>query len=121
MKKYFIGVGSLLALPLISLAQVTTLNSNSGANEVVAYLQSLFSVAITVLIGLAGVYFIWGVIGFITKAGEEKDQAKDQMLWGVIIIAVMLSFWGLVKIVVNSVFSGDQATAPTELPTIPGA
>ena len=122
MKKYLIASSSVLALPIVALAQyVTALDANSDANIVAQFLNDIFSLAIIIIIGLAAVYFVWSIVGYIMKAGEEKEAAKSHMLWGIIIIVVMLTFWGIVGVVRNSVFGpGGGSTAPTELPGVPG-
>ncbi|PIP58079.1 MAG: hypothetical protein COX02_02185 [Candidatus Vogelbacteria bacterium CG22_combo_CG10-13_8_21_14_all_37_9] len=122
MKKYLIASSSVLALPIVALAQyVTALDANSDANIVAQFLNDIFSLAIIIIIGLAAVYFVWSIVGYIMKAGEEKEAAKSHMLWGIIIIVVMLTFWGIVGVVRNSVFGpGGGSTAPTDLPGVPG-
>ena len=122
MKKYLIASSSVLALPLMALAQVDALDSNSNLIDVSQFLQDIFGIAIMLIIGLAAVYFVWSILGYIMKAGEEKEAAKSHMLWGIIIIVVMLTFWGIVSVVRNSIFSDGGNTAPTvnELPGVPG-
>lgn len=54
------------------------------------------------MFALAVVLFIWGAIKFfIIEASEEakREQGKQFMLWGIIALTVMISIWGLVKIV----------------------
>jgi len=60
------------------------------------------------LIGLAVVVFLWGVVKFVTAAGDEekRKEARQTMLWGVIIFAVIVSIWGLVALL-RSVFGID--------------
>ncbi|HEY9583042.1 MAG TPA: hypothetical protein VJK09_01885 [Candidatus Paceibacterota bacterium] len=50
-----------------------------------------------VLVGLALVYFIWGVAQVVLNAGDETklEEGKKTMLWGVIALFVMVSLWGL--------------------------
>jgi hypothetical protein len=57
----------------------------------------LFAVALAV--------FVWGVVKFfIINADEEakRTQGKQFMIWGIIAIVVMLSVWGLVGILGNT-------------------
>ncbi|MFH1402053.1 MAG: hypothetical protein ABIG87_00320 [Patescibacteria group bacterium] len=55
--------------------------------------------AVLPLIGtLAVIYFLWSLTQYMTKAGEQQKEAKEQMVWGVIILFVMVSVWGLVEI-----------------------
>ncbi len=71
---------------------------------------TLLSRALVFLISLAVVWFIWNVVSYAMSDDEEKKgKAKDQMIWGVIAIAVSVSVWGLVNLL-KSVFGVDQVT-----------
>jgi hypothetical protein len=73
--------------------------------------QGLAAVAIGILrqlvfliVGLAVVYFLWGVAKFVLAVNEEKarDEGKKQMIWGIIGIFVMVSVWGLVNVIAGT-------------------
>ncbi len=49
-------------------------------------------------------YFLWALAKYMLKAGTEQEEAKQQMLWGIIILFVMISVWGLVSILQETVF-----------------
>ncbi len=68
---------------------------------------------------LAVFYFIWGLAKFINKAGEDKERenGRQMMIYGIIALAVMVSVWGLVTIVVNTFFPGGYGNLPR--PNIP--
>jgi len=56
---------------------------------------------IPLIFALAIAAFVWGVVNFfIIGADEEakRSQGKQFMIWGIIALAVMLSVWGLVRI-----------------------
>ena len=70
------------------------------------------------LIGLAIVVFLYGVIIMIfSKGGEKMQEGKQNMLWGIIGIFVMVSVWGLVAILVNT-FGLDNALPSIQM-TVP--
>lgn len=119
MKKYLVGLSSTLALPFIAMAQ-TTLSGDSNLTQVITFISQIFNYAIALAIGLAGVYFVWSLVGYLSKGGSDKDEAKGHMIWGIVIIAVMLAFWGLVGIVKSSVFgSGVQQLQSSDIPKVP--
>ncbi|MCK5285875.1 MAG: hypothetical protein KAJ58_01460 [Candidatus Pacebacteria bacterium] len=70
----------------------------------VALIKSILSSIIPLIMGLATVYFIWSLVGYISKAGEAKEEAKAQMIWGIIILFVMVSVWGFVNILTKTIF-----------------
>ncbi len=60
---------------------------------------------IPLIFALALVSFIWGVVQFfIINADEEakREQGKQFMIWGIVALTVMLSVWGLVRILGNT-------------------
>ena len=60
---------------------------------------------IPLLIALAVVAFMWGVITTVlnTDNEEKKKQGKQFMGWGIIALFVILSVWGLVKVLSNTI------------------
>ena len=91
MKKYIVLGSSALFAPSIVLA--------AGFEGVIDTVSGLISSLVPLLIALAVLYFFWGLIKFMTSAGEKKDDARDQMIWGIIILFVMVSIWGLVNLI----------------------
>src|ERR1700749_3199988 len=63
-------------------------------------------------------YFIWGLVGYIVKSGDEKAKAegKWKMIWGAIGLFEMISVWGIVQIVQGELF-GDSSV-PAGIPVI---
>ncbi len=114
--KAFIA-GSLFSMPFLAQAQTaefgffTTLIEN---------LTGLIGLLIPFIIGLAILVFLWGVLKFVTAAGDEEARktGRSFMIWGVVGIFVMVSVWGLVNFL-GSILNLNNA-APTELPGIPG-
>jgi len=44
--------------------------------------------------------FIWGVVQFIMKAeSATMEDAKNKMFWGLVGLFVMLSIWGIIRII----------------------
>ncbi|HEY4493776.1 MAG TPA: hypothetical protein VJB98_04130 [Candidatus Paceibacterota bacterium] len=76
--------------------------------------MSILGLLIPLIIGLGLVYFIWGLVQFIGKAGDEagRTEGKAKMLWGIIAIFVIVSVWGLVGILRESFFGGGADKTP---------
>jgi succinate dehydrogenase/fumarate reductase cytochrome b subunit len=94
------------------------------------YLKSFFTAAtnlfqnvVLFLISLAVAWFIWNVIRYVMSEGDEgKENAKKQMVWGIIAITVIMSVWGLVAIL-QKIFGVDginRVPTGSELNFIPG-
>ena len=111
MKKFLVmGGASLLAPAIVLAADFTTILSK---------VQQIIGLIVPIVISLAVIFFLWGLVGFITKAGSSKDDARDQMIWGIIILFVMVSIWGLVALIQNTFgVRGTEGTVTNSLAKI---
>ncbi len=106
--------------PLISLGATTNTSTSNTVNnlkELGGFILSLLlDYVIPIIIGFAVVVFLWGILKFITKAGDEgaQTEGKQLMLWGIIALFVMTSVWGLVHILTNTF--GLPYGIPNQLP-----
>lgn len=57
------------------------------------------------IFALAVLLFVWGLIGFFTNGEDMTKRAEGQqhILWGTIGIAIMVSVYGIIRLVANSV------------------
>lgn len=71
-------------------------------------IEDILGAAVPFVAGLALLYFLWGLVIFIAKSGEEsaRTEGKSKMLWGIVGLFVIVTLWGLVK-VISSSFSID--------------
>lgn len=62
---------------------------------------------------IATIVFLWGVIRYISKTGDEKarGEARSLMMWGIIGLAVMAAAWGVANILIDY-FLGPGRTGP---------
>jgi uncharacterized membrane-anchored protein len=67
------------------------------------------------IISVAVIYFIYSLLQYL--GGGDKGEARSHMLWGIIIIAVMVSVWGLVSILTTSLVSNQNVAPP--VPALP--
>lgn len=97
----------LLSIPAVASAQTV--------QDILDGLYSIMDQAIPVLIGLALLFFLWGLARYMLKTDdvEGKKAARSIMLWGVIILFVMVSVWGLVN------FLGDSFNLDNNAPEYP--
>ena len=64
----------------------------------------------TGLLVLAGiVVYFWGISTNLLKMKDEGGKAfKAYFIWGIIAIFVMVSIWGILEILQNTLFGGDS-------------
>lgn len=94
---YITTIGGLLTVPLFAFAQ-TTLSS------LVQEFNSLFVIIPSVIIGLAIVFFFWQTLRFfkVAQSDEERTQAKAMMVYSIVAIFVMISLWGIIALLMNT-------------------
>lgn len=100
MKKIsFLFIALLAVFPAATFAEVTDFKS----------LMQLFVNLLGSVMGLlymaAFVAFFWGIALFILNTNDDKkrQEGKTWMLWSIIALFVMITIWGLVGLLVNTV------------------
>ena len=74
---------------------------------------------IPLIFALAVAGFVWGVVQFFILGADDekkKETGKQFILWGIIALAVMVSIWGLVRIV-GSTFGFNDRVLPGVAPS----
>ncbi|PIP86616.1 hypothetical protein COV42_00215 [Candidatus Campbellbacteria bacterium CG11_big_fil_rev_8_21_14_0_20_44_21] len=108
MKK--ILVASAYFLPLLAFAQDETVGG------LIPLIRNLINTLTPIVVALALLYFFWGLARFILASGNEveKDKGKDMMLYGIIALFVMVSVWGIVGLLGDTlgIEQGGSIDAP---------
>jgi len=69
----------------------------------------ILDLLVSIIIGLALVFFLWGVAKFILNSDDPKKVAegKQVMIWGIIALFVMVSVWGIVNFMQEALFGPE--------------
>ena len=88
-----------LFTPVVSFAAL------QGISDLLVSARDIINKAIPVIIGIALIFFFWGLIQFIRSAGEEKgvEEGKRRMLWGIISLFVMLPIMGILNFISDAI------------------
>ncbi len=86
-------------LPVFVFAQ--RVNDLMGLIDLV---KGLFKAILPLMMTLAVIYFVWSLVLYMKEAGEKQAEAREQMIWGIVILFVMVSVWGLVNILDKTLF-----------------
>jgi len=90
-----------LVLPSLVAAQ-TLLNT-------LALVNTFLNAVVGLFITLAIVIFFWGLIKYLMNVGEAKSEGLQIMFYGVVAIFVMVSIWGIIRLL-QSTFSVTSTT-----------
>ena len=100
------------ALPLLAFAQ-------TDAFEILEVIDDLLGTIIPLLMVVATVVFLWGIVMYITAAGDEKKAAtaKTFITSGIIGLFFMVAIWGIVRAIVATFGVGGEGipVGPGEL------
>lgn len=103
MKKIVSAVSGLAIFsPMIALAAGEV--RITGILGIIDYVRLLLNRAVPILIAFAVVYFLYGVFSYIMASDDDdkRGKAKNVIVYGIILIFVMVSVWGLVNLLVGS-------------------
>lgn len=96
----------ILAFVLLALPSGIVLAQTASAQPIVNLVNTFGNIVrslVPILISLAVVWFIYNVIRYVIAHDEDKkSEAKQQMIWGIIGLAVIVSMWGLVAFLQNT-------------------
>lgn len=110
MKKAIAVIGA-FGLPMFAFA-VSTIS------EILLVVKNIIDIATFIVVALALLYFLWGMAKYILTAGDDKDKGRDMMVYGIIALFVMVSVWGLVRVLART-FGTESGGAPP-IPTVQG-
>lgn len=107
----------------IALAQASEPSGKIEGKTLDVYLPSIVgfisNILVPFLFAIAFIVFIWGVFQYFIAGGaneEQRDKGKQLVMWGIIGFVVMVSLWGLVNLIRNTLNFGEDGNTPP-LPT----
>jgi cation transporter-like permease len=114
MKKFGIVIAS-YALPLMAGAQTGTGTDLGYFENFLGDVRNILNMLLPIIIAAAVVYFVYGIARYVMSGDEAaKEVAKGKIIYGIIGLFVMISVWGLVRILTR-VTGVDSAAAPTNV------
>lgn len=100
--------------PMIAFA---ALDTNKGLGKALLVISDIINTALPIIVGLAVLFFFWGLAKYILNAGDEEKKAEGRniMIWGIITLFIMISVWGLVHLLVDTFSLGDGSLKVPEI------
>lgn len=77
--------------------------------ELASYLVYIMNNMVAILIVLGLVVYFWGITSNIHKMGSEDgaEARKNYFFWGIVALFVMVSVWGILRLLQNTLFGGQ--------------
>lgn len=102
----------LVAMPHIAFAQP------KDFKELINIFIDVIQSAIPVVVGLAVLFFFWGLVKYIFSQGNEesKIEGKNIMVWGLIGLFFIFSIYGVIRLfggILPKFPGGSGGSAPT--------
>lgn len=93
--------------------QPFTSGASPRSDGLVGFLETvgdIMGMLVPIFLGLALIYFIYGLAEYILVSGEEseKEKGRTRMIWGTIAMFVIVSVWGIVKLIQETVGVTDK-------------
>jgi len=107
--------GGLSFLPLVAAAAPF-----DNLRATLSSLNAVLGVLLIVIFGIAVVVFSWGVVKYISAAGDaaKLKEARSFILWGIILIFVLVAIFGLVKYL-STAIGLERDVSDIKPPTLP--
>lgn len=97
---------------IVTVLTIFAMSSNVAVAQIVGQTRTLRDVAILIvgylniaiylIMALAVLLFVWNVFKYFFLPDKDKVEAGKYVLYSVIGFAVILTFWGLVQLVINT-------------------
>lgn len=108
-------IGSLGALGILAAPSFAfALSAPKNFKEFADLLVALMGTATAVVMIFGFVMYLWGMATNIPHLGDEKgaEKRKSFFFWGIIVLFVMVSIWGIVQLLQSTLF-GDSLYGPS--------
>jgi hypothetical protein len=81
----------------------TPATNTSGVSGILGIIAGLMNIILPLLIAFAAIYFVWNVIVYtISGDDKKKGDARKGIIQGLIGLLIIVSFWGIVALIQNS-------------------
>jgi hypothetical protein len=106
-------------VPLVAFADHC--GGERGLGGILCRLNEVLGAILPFLVALGIIFFVWGVVQYVIGDSDEaKKKGRDRIIYGLIGLAVIISIWGLVFVLVDTLgLGGARAPDVSTLITTP--
>ena len=91
------------------------MNTPSNFSQLVDIFLELIQATLPVVAALATFVFLWGLARFIFRIGGDENAVKEGkklMVWGLIALFILASFWAIIGLVYGDLGFGAFGALP---------
>jgi hypothetical protein len=118
--KKLVYASIMFLFPFVTFAQGLNFE---GLTAPINGLSNVMNKIIPLIIGAAVIVFLWGVLKYVLSGSEDpgkREEARGFMIWGIAALFVMVSVWGLVRILQTTTGITNTNNSGVGFPTVPG-
>ena len=113
---------SAILLPQLAFADVCSTLPNDSFSDIVGMVICIINRYLVPLgFAVAMVLFVFGVVSYVAKGGDEEARKKGRefIMWGIVAIFMMVSIFGFVKLLDNTFNLPNDGATPIDIPEAP--
>lgn len=109
-KTFLYGVGLAILPGIVSAQSASLTRTVDDADDVVKLIFDGINIVTVIVVSLSILWIIIGIFQYFIAGGEDdRKVGRDKIAYGVLGVAIMLSIWGLVRLLTNT-FKTDNNT-----------
>jgi len=93
-------------LVAVVLPQTAVAAAAKNFSELAGELVNILNLATLTLIIAGFVVYFWGISVNILKFEDDPEKRKAYFFWGLLVLFVMVSIWGIIGLLQNTLFGG---------------
>ena len=82
---------------------IVTFAAPKTVMDLAKWLVTIMNMATAMLITLAIVIYFWGIVYNYNSISKDPAKMRAFLVWGVVAVFVMVSIWGIVALIKNSI------------------
>ncbi len=111
---------------IFAFASFFPLFASAEISDTIVQVSGIVEQLVSLLMALAILVFFWGIVKFIANMDDEDSRkgGKHLMIWGMIAIFVMVSFWSIIGYVQESlglvggpIITGEAPSVTNSVPS----
>jgi non-ribosomal peptide synthetase component F len=85
--------------PLLALVP-TALSAQTTVTSIIVSFTEALGPLVAALTSVAVAVFVWGMVVFVTKSGDDQGRqaGRQRMIWGIIGLFLIVAVWGIVSL-----------------------